>query len=86
MADSKSTKPASTSGAGLKTSDLEGAGSSSDATADRKGEDTDLLSAAAASSDAAVHQLLGEREIAARNGDADALKDIDDRLREAVGT
>lgn len=74
-------KPASTNEAGLTTQSTNPAGATSDATADTKNTDTDLLSAAAASSDAAVHQVLGEREIAARNGDEDALKDLDDRLR-----
>ena len=44
----------------------------------------DVLSAAAASGDAAVHNLLGERAVAEQNQDADALKEIDKKLGELV--
>jgi len=74
-------KPASTNDAGPKTPDVNPPGASSDATADTSKTDTDLLSAAAASGDADVQNLLAQREIAQRNGDEDAVKDIDDRLR-----
>ena len=46
--------------------------------------DADVLSAAAASGDAAVHQLLGERVVAEQNGDVDALKEIDKKLGELL--
>ncbi len=38
------------------------------------------LAPAAESSDAAVHQLLAEREAARLNDDGDAVKDVDKRL------
>ncbi len=41
------------------------------------------LASAAESSDAAVHNLLAEREVARLNDDQDALKDVDKRLAEA---
>ena len=43
---------------------------------------SDVLTAAAASSDAAVHDLLGHRTIAELNGDEDELKRIDKELGE----
>ena len=44
----------------------------------------DILAAAAASSDAAVHDLLGHRTIAELNQDEAALKEIDDKLAEQL--
>jgi hypothetical protein len=40
-------------------------------------KDADVLAAAAASGDADVHNLLGQRAVAALNGDEDELKRID---------
>lgn len=48
-------------------------------------KDADILAAAAASGDAAVHQLLGERVVAEQNADVDALKEIDKKLGGLVG-
>src|ERR1044072_6085713 len=45
-------------------------------------KNADVLAAAAASSDAAVHNLLGHRTIAELNGDVDELKRIDEELGE----
>ena len=47
-------------------------------------KNADVLAAAAASGDAAVHQLLGERVIAESNQDTDALKEIDKKLADLV--
>jgi hypothetical protein len=47
-------------------------------------KDADILSAAAASGDASVHNLLGERAIAELNGDTAELKRIDGKLAEIV--
>lgn len=69
---------------GMTTASVKPAASTSDDVADTKKTDTDLLTAAAGSSDAAVQNLLAEREIHARNGDEDALKDLDGRLRELI--
>jgi len=41
-----------------------------------------ILTTAAASGDADVHNLLGQRQIAEQNGDVDELKRIDDALAE----
>jgi hypothetical protein len=45
----------------------------------------DVLTAAAASGDAAVHNLLGERVIAEQNQDTESLKEIDKKLADLVG-
>ena len=47
-------------------------------------QNADTLSAAAASGDAAVQNLLGQRTIAELNADTEALKDIDKKLGEIV--
>lgn len=47
-------------------------------------KDADILAAAAASGDAAVHNLLGERVVAEQNEDADALKAIDKKIADLV--
>jgi len=44
----------------------------------------DLLSDAAASGDAAVHDLLGHRVIAVQNQDEDAIKEIDKKLKDRL--
>jgi hypothetical protein len=83
MPDDK-THGRSTSSASGVTTGPKPAGASSDATADKPGTDTALLEAAAASGDADVQNLLAQREIAQRNDDQDAIKDIDERLRAGV--
>lgn len=45
-------------------------------------KNSDVLTAAAASGNADVHNLLGQRQIAELNGDVDELKRIDDALAE----
>ena len=47
-------------------------------------KDADILAAAANSSDAAVHNLLGQRSVAELNADEDELKRIDKELGELV--
>jgi hypothetical protein len=47
-------------------------------------QSADILAAAAASGDAAVHNLLGHRVVAEQNADAAALKEIDKQLADLV--
>jgi hypothetical protein len=82
MPDQKAPEKAKTSG--VTTASASPPASSSDATADKPDTDTALLQAAAQSGDADVQNLLAQREIALRNGDDDAVKDIDERLRAGV--
>jgi hypothetical protein len=43
-------------------------------------QNADIVAASAASGDAEVHRLLGERAVAEQNQDTDALKEIDKQL------
>jgi hypothetical protein len=43
-------------------------------------QNADVVAAAAASGDAGVHRLLGERAVAEQNQDTEALKEIDKQL------
>jgi hypothetical protein len=47
-------------------------------------KDADVLSAAANSGDADVQNLLAHRAIAELNGDADAIKEIDSKLKDRI--